>query len=598
MEREDSGSSSEPVSVTSQQSVPSDSGLPESPPRRLFPMAFQHLAVRRFIAPQLAFWLCIGAIPGVVTCPAPAIAQVGAPSAAEKIRSIRERMDLGQSLYAAGNWAGAARIFDESFEKYPYSAFLFNAGVCYEKLGQPGAALERFQKYLRVDPNAPDLSMVKERIAALLQQRSEAPDLGKLDGGAAVPGVAEGPADAGAGAGQAPTPSAASHRGSDAMKSLVLVETEPPGAPVELWSPNGPLSGPYLVDQPNPDWHVIAHTEAPANLTMDVGRYHVVVRKFRDYNQTERDIDVTPGKVLHFMANLSQGRFLGFLRVATNVPGAQIFLDDPRKEKPAWGTAPHAELVGPGDHQVLVEAPGHQPILQRVKVEQGEQNELTMTLQRLPWGILRIDATAPEVTVQVDGRVVGVWRSGQQPLEVHLSAGPKELVVSGRKQKGFRGLVNIPKGQVLPVHVKMIPSYPRGPAWTQAVISGVLLGTSTVLGVESNRLHSALARDREAGILTSEDSRALHGKVFAVAADAGFAIGGLVGLLATYNFIKDPLPKSSQDIDEPVEFGAPVRPKPRPAASAKAPTEGPAVSLGFAPGFSTSPGALWLGGRF
>ena len=61
-------------------------------------------------------------------------------------------------------------------------------------------------------------------------------------------------------------------------------------------------------------------------------------------------------------------------------------------------------------------------------------------------------------------------------------------------------------------------------------------------------MHRSLERDlltaRETGTLSSADSRMDQGYWYSIGADGGFALGGLFGLLSTYNFIKDPYPDS------------------------------------------------------
>jgi len=100
----------------------------------------------------------------------------------------------------------------------------------------------------------------------------------------------------------------------------------------------------------------------------------------------------------------------------------------------------------------------------------------------------------------------------------------------------------------------MVVTPPRGAAWTQAIISGVLLGGGIYLGLESNRLYDELKTDRNAAILVRDDSRGTRGKVYSIGADIAFLGSGVLGGLATYNFLKDPLPPSRFDIGKLREF--------------------------------------------
>ncbi len=338
------------------------------------------------------------------------------------------------------------------------------------------------------------------------------------------------------------------------MKSLVVIETNPDGAPLVLYAKTSDSARPFTLGDPNPGWMTVLETRAPANLTLDVGRYHVVVEKFREYNESQADIDVVAGKVLVFKANLSQGQFMAFLRVSANVRDAYAYLDDPGKQKPEWGRVPHGELVAAGQHRVLVEAPGFEPVTREVMLAPGEQKELELTLGRVGYGYLRIDANAPEITVELDGQPVGSWKSREPPLAIKTPAGPKMLTIKAPGRKTLRTTVHVPRGQVLPVHALLIETYPRGAAWAEAIIGGVLVGASIWAGVESNRLFHQLKDDHARGVLERGDHRVMQGRLLAIGADVGFLLGGVLAALATYNFLKDPLPESKSRNRPPEEF--------------------------------------------
>ena len=515
-------------------------------------------------------------------------------SASRKMEAIRQLMEKGQGQYIAGNYAGAAELFEGGYKQYPYSAFLFNAGVCYQKLGDPDRALGKFRDYVKVDPTAPDLEKVNQRIAALevakgIPTPPPLTDAG-VDGASPDPGVTPTP------------PPTVVPDDESAMRSLVVVETDPPDAPLRFYSRTDPNAVPFKLGGQNAGWKEIASARAPANVTLAVGKYHVVVEKFRDFNESHADIDVSPGHVYQFKANLSQGEFMAFLRVSANVKGAYVWLDDRKKERPFWGVTPHGELVSAGQHQVLVEAPGFEPLLAPVLVKHGEQKEMEVAMVRVNYGFVRIDSNATEVKVRIDEQPKGVWKSGTEPLDVQAPSGPHKLTVVAEGRKTFEGIINVPRGQVLPVHVKMIPRHPRGAAWTQAVIGAACIGAAAYFGNESNRIYDQLKADRDEGRLEENDSRATKGQVYAV--------GAVLGVLATYNFIKDPLPESSIRADKPVEFEDPRKAQPtasllperrREQLAQKRPAEPgpvrqpPRVSVGAVT--RDAPG-LFIGGKF
>ena len=499
-------------------------------------------------------------------------------------------------MYVGGKPAEAAQTFEAGYKEHPYSAFLFNAGVCYQKLNDNEKALDRFREYVRVDPDAPDVEQVKQRIKALEALRTTVPPVG--DGGTESTDAGAATEEGGVAPPLTPPPPEAN------MKSLVVVETEPEGAPLKFYARESG-NQPFVAGRDNPGWKEIAARNAPANLTLDVGTYHLVVEKFRDFNRSETEMEVKPGHVYHFKANLSQGAFMAFLRVAANVRGACVYLDDKEKKRLAWGETPHGELVPAGKHTLLVEAPGFQPLFQDVNVGQGDQKELEVRLERVNYGFLRIDSNAPAISVKLDEQPVGVWQSGQPPLEVKANSGKHRLTVTADGRKEFEGDIDVPRGQVLPVRANMIPKYPRGAAWTQAAIGAVFIGAAIYFGTESNRLNDELEADRKSGVLEQEDGRVVQGRWYSVGANAGFVIGGALAGLAVYNFIKDPLPESSSKANSPVEFDDPSKAPPTAPAAAVDPTRrtqrapartGPSVSL--VPTVAPTSGGVGVRGSF
>ncbi len=530
-----------------------------------------------------------------------AIAQTPAvDSPGKRLEGIRAQMEKGQGLYLAGNYSGAAEVFEAGYTTYPYSAFLFNAGVCYQKQNDVDHALAKFKEYLKADPNAPDADKVNARIASL-----ETANAAALAAAASAPTTDAGlSADGGAAPPPKPAMILPSADDQNAMKSLVVIETEPDGAPLRIYQRLDANAAAFKIGVANPGWKEVVVTHAPANLTLDVGHYHVVVEKFRDFNASEADMAVSPGHVHQLKANLSQGQFMAFLRVSANVIGAHAWIDDKKKEHPEWGETPHGELVPGGKHVVLVEAPGFEPFLSSVELQHGEQKELEVRMVRVGYGVLRIDASAPVVNVSIDQKPKGVWRSGEEPLDARSDSGSHKVTITSDGRKTFEGLIVVPRGQILPLHVTMIPKYPRGPAWTQAVIGAAFLGGAIFAGVESNKLHDQLQADRDSGALEGSDSRATEGRWFAIGADAGFAMAGIMGALSSYNFIKDPLPESSVKPGKLLEFDDPLKARPvarlerraRPTFDFAAREQAPRLS--FTPSASSTGGGLFLGGRF
>lgn len=454
------------------------------------------------------------------------------------VDSIRRFMEKGQALFVAGQYVKSAEVFEAGFELHPYSAFLFNAGVAYEKADRLEDALSRFKKYVEVDADAPDVAEVKKRIARLEQDSADRREAEKSGKKAKAQAVSD---------------------EESATKSLVIVETEPTGALVHFYRQ---ISGdaPFESASNSPGYQLVTSVPAPASVSLDVGKYHIVVDRVGNFNESGSDLEVVSGHVHQLKLNLSQGAFMAYLRVSASPKQARVFLDDPRQQKAPWGQVPHGELVPVGQHVVVVAAPGYASVTRSLSLTEGQKENISVDLQRVDFGTLRFESNAPEVNVVVDGRAIGRWISGSPPLLVeHLPAGSHSVSVTSPGRKPVYGTVIVPRGQVQPVHADMVLRPPRGAAWTQAIIGGVLLGGGIYFGLESNRLYDDLKADRGSGILVGDDSRATRGKIYSIGADVAFLGSAALAGLATYNFLRDPLPPSRLEMGLLREFEEPMK---------------------------------------
>jgi hypothetical protein len=458
--------------------------------------------------------------------------------AVTNIDSIRHFMEKGQSLFISGQHLRAAEVFDAGYELHPYSAFLFNAGVALEKAGKLAEAIEHFQKYIEVDPKAPDSAEVKKRIArveATLEDQKKQQAAKKPE----------------------PAPSQEPQTEEMATKSLVILETEPKGATLRIFR-RTQGDAPLNLDKPQAEWEQVLEGTSPMNASLDVGAYHVIVDPFQDNNRGDTAFEVQSGHVLQVKVNLSQGQFMAHLRVRSNVPKARVYLDDPELKREPWGRTPFGDFLPAGDHVLVVAATGYETVRKKISLARSDQGELEIPLQRLPQGRLRVTSNVDESEIFIDGKWVGKVQLNKPPMEVkELPAGAHHLRISAKGRKPVESSILIPKGQAIPVYAHLVVLPPRGAAWTQAIISGVLLGGGIYMGLESNRHYDELSRERRHGTLSNDDPRALRGKIYAIGADVSFVGSAILGGLATYNFIRDPLPPSRLITGQPVEFDAP-----------------------------------------
>jgi hypothetical protein len=120
--------------------------------------------------------------------------------------------------------------------------------------------------------------------------------------------------------------------------------------------------------------------------------------------------------------------------------------------------------------------------------------------------------------------------------------------------KDWETTVEVPRGQLVPVEARLRPSVGRGGAYVTAVLGGLFVIAGTVLGVVSNDMLGQLEAERDAGALSSNDSRILLGQGLAIGADVAFGLGLIFGGLSIFYFLQDPLPDSEGRVREPRDW--------------------------------------------
>jgi hypothetical protein len=497
------------------------------------------------------------------------LAQQPAPVSAERLEKARKHMEEGQNLYAQKRYLEAAQAFQLAYTAQPFAAFLFNEAVCYEKANELERALATFKRYLAADPNPPDSGALKNRIQSLeaqIQARR-------------TPNAP-------------PTPPPDDSRPPLVMHSLLVFESNPPGAPALVWQKTDPAAPAFSPDGDNKGWKMVSGGPTPLVATLIPGRYHVSVERWKAFNRSDDDVDVASGRIVQYRTNLSQGDFMGFLRVTTeDVEGAQIFLDDPPPhQKKPWGVTPHGELIPRGKHRIWIEAPGYEPYTEEFSIETGQQKTLQATLERVGYGYLMVDGNASTIKLSIDGEQVGVYHPDDGPVKLKVSKGTHRLRAEAEGKKTYEGDVEVPAGQSREVHVVLSSRPGRGVAWGAAAFSAVTLGAGIYLGLRSSSILSEMRSDRKAGHLAPDDDRVREGKIYAISANVGFTASFLLAGVAAYGFLRDPTPPSLVGVGDPYEFGA------SPPASKR--PHRPVSSIRITPLLSHREGALMLQGAF
>ena len=239
-------------------------------------------------------------------------------------------MEKGQGLYLAGNYQGAADVFEGGFKQYPYSAFLFNAGVCYQKLSDSDRALGKFRDYLQVDPSAPDADKVKQRIGCCSRPpRACRPRLKLAVRAAAVAWLA---AAAVVRQSRRRHPSMTRARCACARRSSRL---EPPRCAAAFLFAHRRQRRGLQAWRAEPGWVL----KLPMRARRRTSRCRSASttwwsKSFRDFNESHADIDVSPGHVYQFKSQPVAGRVHGVSARLRQREGRLHRLDDKQKERP------------------------------------------------------------------------------------------------------------------------------------------------------------------------------------------------------------------------------------------------------------------------
>lgn len=430
------------------------------------------------------------------------------------IERARRSMELGQEAFSQGSFQEAAALFISAYTASSFSAFLYNAGLAYEKAGDREKSVEMYRRYLEEEPAANDRPGVESRIEQLL---------GKAESKAEEEGPSSDPPEDGA------TDAAG------VMKSLISVRTNPSDATIAILDESG---------------GVISSAAAPLAQTVEKGRY-TVRASHPDFRTVETEVSVSSGQVYVVVVEMSQGAFLGFLKVTSSVPGAAIYVDDRNAGK--VGVTPFGSVFPTGKHTLWVELPGYAPVTEEVDIKLGESLDLEVALQRLSFGSLCVKPNTDEARVLVDGKSVG-HASEKKVLSTFLMTGPHKVEVIREGMKDYAADVTIEGGKETRLRVRLSPKPSRRPAWVAASFSAVMLISGGVFGGMALSLRKDLIADRNDGRLANDDSRILQSLFWGIGADVSFGVGAILAGLSIYYFLRDPLPPSKGKVMPPKDF--------------------------------------------
>jgi len=458
-----------------------------------------------------------------------ALCSVGAGTALAQDASLKkaqEAFDQAQMKYLAGDYDTAAEGFLSAYDARPFPQFLYNIGACFHMKGKKnadaesyGKAIDYYKRYLSEDPGAADRTKVEKSIGVLEGEverlKKEAPKEGDPP----------------------PPPSKeVENLGEVAVRGLMVIESEPQGASIYI---DGKDKG------------EVART--PWSGSLD-GEHTYLVEK-RGYKSKEGRIAPDPSRLLVLQVVLSEEDYLGWVEIKSNVPGADVFVDD--KNVGAIGKTPYSGNFKPGKHTFYVAADGYEEYTQEVEVFAGESADVTATLKGSPVGYLNLRGAGIEKSqILIDGKVL----CERGPCRKPVKEGTHVVTVRRPGYKPYSARVEIQARTEISVRAQLSKKPGRGDAIAAGVVSALFAGGGIYLGLQAKGLEDDLRREIDEGNPPpdSEDPRVQRGKIFAIAADGAFAISGIVALTALYYTFRDKGAPSTGQIDVRAIAGKPT----------------------------------------
>lgn len=438
---------------------------------------------------------------------------------AEALKKAQAAFDTAQLDYLQGKYDEAAQGFQAAYAARPFPQFLYNVGASYHMKGKKTAdvasyekAVEFYKRYLAEEPQATDKPRVEKAI-------------GVLEG--EIKRLKETPANPGTGSGSGATvPPTVSQEvqqlGDVKVRGLVVVESEPQNATIYL---DDKKKGPFA--------------QTPWSGSLD-GEHKIIIEK-RGYKVAESTIAADPSKLFVLRAVMSQESYLGWVEITSNVPGADIFIDD--KSVGAVGKTPLSQNIKPGKHTFWISAEGYDEYQELVDVAAGETHAIKGKLKGSPLGRVSVQGLGIEdSTISVDGAVL----CERGPCVRKLVAGTHTITITRPGYKTYSRSISIEAKTETSLKVGLAAKQGHGDAITAYVFTAIFIGGGIVLGSQASSIHDQVKREIDAGMPPpdSNDPRLgfapfKGGKFYAVTADACLAIGGITALTALYYTFRD-----------------------------------------------------------
>ena len=451
------------------------------------------------------------------------LALAQAPASAQSpdaLKKAQNAFDSAQILYLQGKFDEAAQGFQDAYAARPFPQFLYNVGASFHMKGKAtadaeafGKAVEYYKKYLAEDPQASDKAKVEKAIGVLeaeIKRMKDNPKPGAGSGSAAPPVSAEVQA-----------------LGEVKVRGLIVVESDPSNATI------------YIDDKKKGSF---ATTPWSGSLE---GEHKIIIEK-RGYKVAEKMVSADPSKLFVLSAVMAQEDYLGWVEIKSNVPGAEIFIDD--KSVGAVGKTPLSQNIKPGKHTFWISTEGYDEYKEEVEVIAGETHAITATLKGAPVGKINVIGLGIEdSTIFIDGQLA----CERGPCLKAMQQGDHVVTVSRPGFKSYTRRVTIQAKTEMAIKVGLAPKPSRSDAVIAYVLAAGFGGGGIFLGLQANKyrdqIKDAIAKGDPPP--DSNDPRFTKGKIFAIAADATFVIAGITALTAVYYTFRDKGAPSTALID-------------------------------------------------
>jgi hypothetical protein len=458
-----------------------------------------------------------------------AIAALALPAAAQSpdaLRKAQASFDQAQSDYLQGKYDEAAQGFQDAYGARPFPQFLYNVGASFHMKGKKasdvvayGKAVEFYKRYLKEEPQANDKAKVEKAIGVLEAEIKRLQELTTAQGSAA--GSAAPP--------QVAASEEVQQLGDVKVRGLVVIVTEPQNATI------------YLDDKKKG-----AFATTPWSGSLE-GEHKLIIEK-QGYKPVETVIAADPSKLIQVISPMSQEFHLGWIKITSNVPGADIYIDDKSVGAVAKTPLSPGQNIEPGKHTVWIAAEGYDEYTETIEIFPGKTKEIHANLKGSPVGKLTVTGMGiDESKIYVDGKVL----CEQGPCLKSVTEGSHEITIKRDGYKTYsKRIVITPKTETT-VKVQQAQKPGRGDAIVAYVLTAAFGGAAIYLGTQSENIKTELQDEIAAGMppVDNNDPRFTRGKIYAIAADGAFAIAGVTLLTAIYYTFRDKGPPTRAQID-------------------------------------------------